>query len=481
MTSLTKKRSTARGFSLALTLIVITLVFIIGFGIIAIVTSQSRTTTNIFQSTKAYYMARTGVDRSMAELRNNVFWAGCGSAASPETVSMSGFRGSYYVTVLSKSTNPTSAIKVWQITSTGVCEGAKRVLNAWITTESFAVYSYFTDYEGYGYWPGSCTFDGPVHTNGVFTFSGHPQFKNRTTCANSKAYDGLKNKDHKKDKGGTQTAWNLDTANNKYLFTKMSDEGKWYDINDPSLTHFYCPLNSNSSNFSTWTDGPVAMGGSTAFSFKCGQSEIKLPIDTSGIKDVADISIDPTGSGNSKYYLQCYMDSGQCKYVIRANTASGAKVTPDPDPVLPSDATVHVNGKLYLQESTIQGKVTIASSNDMYINGNINISDSTNDMVGLVSQNNINVNTPGEDITIHASVLAINGAFQASSYGFSPKTSMNLYGGSIAKSSGYFATASTGYNEHYIFDTRFLNLCPKNYPITGKMKIIGIQDNASLK
>lgn len=474
------KRSGSRGFSLALTLIVITLVFIIGFGIIAIVTSQSRTTTNIMQSTKAYYMARTGVDRAMAELRNDVFWAGCGSASSPETISMSGFTGSYYVTALSKSTNPTSAIKVWQITSKGMSGGATRVLNAWITTESFAVYSYFTDYE-YGYWPAASTFDGPVHTNGVFTYSGHPQYKSRTTCANLKAYDGKKNNEHKKDKGGVQTAWNLNTTNKKYLFTKQWDEGKWFDLTDTSLTHFYCPLNSSSSNFSTWTDGPVAMGGSTDFSFKCAQPGIQLPIDTSGIKNVADISINPTGNSNNKYYMQCYMDSGQCKYVIRSNTASGTKVTPDPDPVLPSDATVHVNGKLYMQESTIKGKVTIASSNEMYLNGDININDSTTDMVGLVSQNNVNVNTPGEDITIHASVLAINGAFQASSYNFDPQTHMYLYGGNIAKSAGIFGTSSSGYVEHYVFDNRFLNQCPKNFPITGKMKIIGIQDNASLK
>ncbi|MGV8121765.1 MAG: hypothetical protein AB2L14_18545 [Candidatus Xenobiia bacterium LiM19] len=481
---MTGKRRGSRGFSLALTLIVITLVFIIGFGIIAIVTSQSRTTTNIMQSTKAYYMARTGVDRAMAELRNDVFWTGCGSTSSPETISMNGFTGSYFVTVLAKSTNPTSAIKVWQITSTGVCDGAKRVLNAWITTESFAVYSYFTDYEGYGVWTSNNTFEGPVHTNGVFTFSGHPQFKSRTTCANVNAYDGLKNKDHKKNKNGNLTAWNLNKTNQKYLFTHEKDESKWFEITDATLSHFYCPYNSTSSNYNTWTDGPVAFAGSTDFSFKCGQQEIKLPIDTSGIKDVADISINPTGNSNNKYYMQCYMDSGQCKYVIRSNTASGTKVTPNPDPVLPSDATVHVNGKLYMQESTIAGKVTIASSNEMYLNDNIFINNSTVDMVGLVSQKNITVNST-DNITIHASILAIEGAFKASDYTFSPKKDMYLYGGNIAKSSGYFGSISGnntyGFTEHYIFDNRFLNQCPKNFPITGKMKIIGIQDNASLK
>jgi len=475
-----KRKHSDKGFSLALTLIVITLVFIIGFGIIAIVTSQSRTTTNIMQSTKAYYMARTGVDRAMAELRANVFWSGCGSAASPETVSLSGFKGSYYVTALSKSTNATSAIKVWQITSTGLCDGATRVLNAWITTESFAVYAYFTDYE-YGYWPGGSTFDGPVHTNGVFTYSGNPQYKSRTTCANAKAYDGLKNKDHKKSKNGVQTAWSLNASSKTYSFTKQWDEGKWFDLTDTTLSHFYCPLNSNSSTFSSWTDGPVAMSGSTDYSFKCAQPEVSLPIDTSGIKNVADISINPSGNSNNKYYMTCYMDNGQCKYCIRSNSATGTKVTGSTDPVLPTDATLHVNGKLYIEESTISGKVTIACSNEMYINGNININNSTNDMVGLVSQKNVNVNTPGEDISIHASILAIEGAFQASSYNFNPKTQMYLYGGNIAKSAGIFGTSGSGYTEHYTFDNRFLNQCPKNFPITGKMKIIGIQDNASLK
>jgi len=133
-----------------------------------------------------------------------------------------------------------------------------------------------------------------------------------------------------------------------------------------------------------------------------------------------------------------------------------------------------------LEESTIAGKVTIASSNEMYINDDIFINDSTTDMVGLVSQKNVNVNST-DDITLHASILAIEGAFRASDYSFTPKKNMYLYGGNIAKSAGYFATSSTGYTEHYIFDNRFLNQCPKNFPITGKMKIIGIQDNASLK
>ncbi len=468
------------GFALAITLIVMALISILAFSIMAIVGAQSRTVSNQAQSIKAYYLARMGIDRAMAELRCNVFWTGrgeSGTESSPSVplkvfnVNAKGFSGTYTVSVLERTSNSTSAIKYWQLTATGQTEDSTRILKSWVTTESFAKYAYFTDYD-YGYWMSGNIFDGPVHTNGLFTYNGNPKYAYQVTCANLRTYDGLNNADE---------GWLLTLGStNRYKYEKQWREGTFYDFNDPSKTHFYCPLNSTSSTYSTWTDGPAAYLGSTNYSFQCGQPEIRLPIDTSGIKNVADISINPSGSSTNNYYMTFYMDGSNCRYVIRSGSSTGTKVTPDPDPLLPGDSTIHVNGNLYLQNSKVKGKVTLAASNQVYIQGNLKLNSTSEDMVGLVGQKDVQVDTPGNDVTIHASILAISGSFKAKSYSFSPQKHMYLYGGNIARSAGYFATSSTGYIEHYVYDTRFLNSCPKNFPITGRMKVLSIEDNAAL-
>ncbi|MDQ7824674.1 MAG: hypothetical protein RDV48_17870 [Candidatus Eremiobacteraeota bacterium] len=470
ITALPRTATSEKGSALALTLVVMALIAVIAFGILAVITSQSRTASSLVSAAKAYYMARIGIDRSLAELRGNAFWAGVGSEASPVSVSMRGISGTYHVTVLAKVTNPTSCIKYWYATSVGRSDGAKRLLTAWVSTESFAKFAYFTDYE-YGYWATGNTFDGPVHTNGIFTMSGHPQYAYAVTCANVNTYSGGRNADE---------GWALSRALGSYKFKKQY-AGSFFDLSDPSLSHFYCPMNSTSSTWSTWTDGPAAMAGSTDFSFSCAQPEIKLPLSTAGIKNAADISINPAGPASNTYYMKTYMDGDICRYQVRKNAGSGALLTPEPDPELPADATVHVNGKLYLEQSTIKGKMTVASAGDMYILGDITYSNGSSDMLGLVSEKNVYVDHPSGDIEIYGSILAISGAFKAKDLSAHPKVNMTLHGGCIAKSAGIFANPSNGYIEHYIFDTRFLSQSPRNFPVTGKMKIFGIDDNASLK
>lgn len=531
------KRRRNHGFSMALTLIVMSLICVIGFGMISIITSQSRTASSLSISSTSYGLAMFGINNAMSNLKSDATWSG----TSTTNVSMARFSGgTYQTTVTGYYVNPTTTEKLWKIISTGTVGDNKRIVTALVTSDTFAKYAYFTDYE-YGYWVTANTFDGPVHTNGCFTYSGNPKYKYETTCANRKRYDGYDNTAAPAIDG----TWTLDlsvdpNSNPKkpyYYFQKQYNLSTWFTIYDPSKTHFYCPKNSTSSTFSTWSDGPAAMTDSSGnaystYSFSCAKDKISLPNNTSWIEGVADVKVNPrstptAAASTNTYTLVCYIDTSdgnKCKYYIL--NSSGNKITDaTSDPELKTssgstDVTIHINGVVTLKARdantpfTTKGRVTIAASNNITIRNNILIdgttkgdtpSSSSTNMLGIVGGGNVSVlsdeatslththggsthtHTGTGDEYIYASILAMNGAFQGSDYSTrgakadGTQSNMYLYGGNIAKSAGYFATSGgAGYIEHYIYDTRFLTRCPKNFPITGNLKILALYDSAAL-
>src|SRR5205807_1751995 len=68
-----------------------------------------------------------------------------------------------------------------------------RQLRVWVQSNSFALYSYFSNVEMAGdYWITGNTFTGPAHTNGHFNFAGTPAFADQTTSSNSDEQVGIK-------------------------------------------------------------------------------------------------------------------------------------------------------------------------------------------------------------------------------------------------------------------------------------------------
>jgi cytoskeletal protein CcmA (bactofilin family) len=139
--------------------------------------------------------------------------------------------------------------------------------------------------------------------------------------------------------------------------------------------------------------------------------------------------------------------------------------------VLGSSGTVSVEG-------TLDGRLSIFSTSQVYITDNLlyeNRATSTNDVLGLVSENNIVVanNTANQsDVIIDGSVFCRNGSFSAESYNSgSPRGHLYLTGSIVQNKRGAIGTFSgstikTGYLKAYRYDERLADLSfrPPFYP-----------------
>jgi hypothetical protein len=102
--------------------------------------------------------------------------------------------------------------------------------------------------------------------------------------------------------------------------------------------------------------------------------------------------------------------------------------------------------------------------------------DYDDDLLGLVAKKSVRVSASApNDLTIQATVMAVEGAFKVDNYWVQPpKGTLHVYGGIIAKYGGYtgvFSPSSgltAGYMEQHGYDQRLLNIAPPFYPTTGR-------------
>jgi hypothetical protein len=140
--------------------------------------------------------------------------------------------------------------------------------------------------------------------------------------------------------------------------------------------------------------------------------------------------------------------------------------------VLGSSGQVSVSG-------TLDGRLSVFSTNQIYITDNLlyeNRSTSSNDVLGLVSENNIviaNNTANATDVIIDGSVFCRNGSFTAEDYNSgSPRGHVYLNGSIVQNKRGAVGTFSgsgtikTGYLKAYRYDDRLADLSfrPPFYP-----------------
>lgn len=163
------------------------------------------------------------------------------------------------------------------------------------------------------------------------------------------------------------------------------------------------------------------------------------------------------------------------------------------DHVIYSSDTVHVKG-------TLDGRLSIASNKDLYIDSDIKYEEepnpdnpadprnNTTDMLGLIARNDVLISDnpensaehdkngeligPPNDLTLDASVFALKGSFTAQNYGSrGVEGRINLIGsiaqydrGAIGNYSG--GTIQNGYLKSYRYDKRLANplVYPPSYP-----------------
>lgn len=440
-----KRKKKQKGIALFLTLIALTLLSIIGFGLVGISTVQSKAALIQQDAARSYYYARIGISLARDELEGNYSWDG-GSYTYVQD-DQGQMQEGYTVTVWRPSDFYTITNKVWKVTSTGVYRGSRRTLTSWLNLESFAIYSYFSDREKMGYYTiwfiWKDKLHGRVHTNGYFSTYYHPQFSGRvTSCNNGDSY--------------------YDSANRRY-----KQGGQWY-TDTSKFFHYY---------YSYSNDCPIAIAGHEAdFSFAGGQPEVPLPVDTGGIQANADYSY----SGTT--YLKFYDDGRvRVKYQSGGSWHTEYKNT--------DNITIHVDGKIIMEGGTLKGKCTVGCTGNMEIEDSLVYKDQNLDVMGVVAGQNIIIKTDpysSKDITLNMVLMALNGSFYVDQYSSGiPRGKLTIYGGLIQESRGPVGTFSsgsirTGYNKDYNYDEKLLNMPPPNYPTTGNVILLSIEDSASL-
>lgn len=451
-----------RGFALLLALMAVTLTAVLAFTAMSLVTFETQGGLQEALAARTYYMARRGIAYASSKLGTNNGYTG-------ETVTFG--EGSCTVTVTPDAANSGSSMKRWAAISVGTIGTASRTLKAWLVSESFSRYVYFSNIEPTGgVWTTGNVFEGPVHTNGHFTLYGVPQYQSRVTSANS-------------DQQATpaRSTKPYDPSTGTYYFNYSSPRAGTGTSTDPAK--FYASHTGNWTN-----DRPTAYNNSQDFTFAGGQPTIPMPTSMAGVANGA------TNTFN-----------GDVTILFNANgtatvtPASGSAVTVNTYPT----ATIYVNGGNARVSGTVHGKVTVgamATSTSDTTKGNINVTGSLlysdtastphNDVTGLVAWNNVNIvtsTTVRQDVSIFASVMAIKGSYQVTNYNSGIwRGQLILTGGLINANAGFTGCISSagaftsGYQESYHYDARLLDSPPPNFPTTGNVILRGLQDYGAL-
>jgi cytoskeletal protein CcmA (bactofilin family) len=286
--------------------------------------------------------------------------------------------------------------------------------------QSFSMFAWMTNDEGGVYWITKDTVFGRVHSNGQLNVSGSPVFTGKVTT-------------HKtiSPKPGTSTS-----------------------------------------------NGIYKQG------YETGVASIAFPTDLSNLMNAST-------SGGRKYTQTVYVTldgksgaSGDGKVYVRKTSYTGTII----DSISMSDASF--NGVIYgtsniYVKGTVDGRLSVASDADIHIVDNVKyekspLTGTTDDMLGLVAENNIIVDQkklPGgttefTNVEINGAIFSRNGSFTAENYSSRPVDGTLTLVGSVVQNLrgpvGTFSgsTLQSGFSKRYYYDPRYNdpNVRPPFFP-----------------
>ena len=469
------------GFALALALFLIVILSIVCFAALNITTLDSRTATEDYKASRAFYAARAGIAFAKSQLtdsahvsltevlhysKRNLQLADGGSAEE-----------AFSLVITPAADNASRVFRIWKIESTGYYDNATRKVIAYLERETFARYAYFSDGEVRNgtelYFTGMEQITGAVHTNSYFNFSGHPKFSSQVVSAN---YDDNR----------------YNASNGTY---KRTDNVYVTDNKD-----FY---RSKLNNYTL--DRPEALNDSPDFSFSGGQRQIPLPSTTSQELIAAANSAQTSLSGTNKGdYRIVFTEDGKAKFYKKKSDgtfsgfpsrANNYRDTPTKtiDTTTIPGTTMYVEGNIYIS-GKVKGRCTLSSSQTTYIVDDLTYANENNCVLGILSEDNIVIRTDintNRDIYIDAILMSLNGSFTVENYNSGkPRGDIHLFGGVVQKVRGPVgtfyansdgsATPATGYNKDYMYDPKLETMPPLHFPNTGKFTIRYFIDKGSL-
>ncbi|MCE1245787.1 MAG: DUF4900 domain-containing protein [Firmicutes bacterium] len=439
------------GYALYFSIILLALCIVAAAGLNKIAEKNRKSAEQAKKDENAYYMARTGLQNAVAGLSRDHWWG----VSAPEKASFENGKCSYTVSVWAPVSNIHASRKLWKVIATGRCEESSHTITAWLIRKPFTDYVYFSDAENSG---DTCLWitdrdkmEGDVHTNGFFSISGRPQFSGKVTSFNNN--DTLMTEDRKK------------YVSNGKVF---KDPSRFY--------HFSTGYN---------LDEPVAIPGAEKnFSFRGGTLDVPMPDDIEYISQAADKTY------NKDIYIK-FFDSGKAR--IRWAKSSGDTVNSgdsgdsqewENEEVDTLNLTLFSEGKVIIEGGVFRGSCTVASAGDMEIRGTISYLNPKKDLLGLISNSDVVLNTEPytkQDLNIDAAIMVINGSLYLKNYldGY-PRGVFSLYGCLTQKCRGPVGTMKkgepySGYVRNFRYDPRLLHKAPPNFPSSGYIEVISVK------
>lgn len=427
---------------------------------------------------------------------------------------------------------------VVRILATGKVGDSVRSLLADVRQDGFIDFVYFTDYEiadpnqssvnctvayawqltGYTH-PSDCeiqftsgdVLNGPVHSNDSMdicgaTFTGpvttgdnqSPYYVTDKGCASATFEDGTPQPSGVMDMPPSNADMKLETRTD--LPTTVQRPGCLY-TGPTSIVFNSSGTMTVISPFTKFTqvagDGnpndPVTSGTNPTM---CGQpgtgsndlgssAGATIPVVSENMIFVQDVPTASTQSTDPNYWKSGTYPSGfTCTNSVSQTYGwkFGALAYPTTNETVPAASPANygcLNGDAYVQ-GVLDGAVTVASDNYIYITGNLTYSaGSSTDILGLVGNNAVWVWNPmsvsrgtttallsAKNRTIDAAILSVQHTFEVQNYSIGPARGTLTVNGAIAqKFRGAVGTSggATGYLKDYNYDPRFATIAPPKF------------------
>ena len=305
--------------------------------------------------------------------------------------------------------------------------------------DSYSKYSYMTDSElsssGSAIWfNNGDNIYGPIHTNGTFRMSGTPSFYGLITSPNS---------------------WIAHSTNGA-------------SPNFHGGENFNAPDKSSPSNYEM--NKLVAAANSGGLQFN---ANLEVNFDVDG--DIGYANIREATSASCGWGCTYTQYSDWEEYDLSS-----------------FNGIISTSGKVQV-EGTVKGAVTIHSEDEIEIVGDIlydtsPLADSSStDILGLVSEGDVIVDrnahsaSGSQDLTIHASIMALNTSFEVENYNSGVKGTLNILGGLIQRNRGPVGTFNSygivsGYSKNYQYDGRLKSTIPPSFPRESVFSIVYWKD-----
>lgn len=323
--------------------------------------------------------------------------------------------------------------------------------NIEVTTEvlmqrdSYSKYSYMTDSElsssgGAIWFNDGDNIYGPIHTNGTFKMSGTPSFYGLITSPNM---------------------WDAHSTNGA-------------SPNFLGGENFNAPDKSSPNNYEL--------------------NKLKLAASEGGITFNGDIEVNLYENNDIGYadINKAVVTSYSCGTRRRPRICTNTTWVQETLDLTTFDGIISSEGKISVQ-GELKGALTLHSEDEIEITGDITyhtspLADSSStDILGLVSEGDVIVDrnahsaSGSQDLTIHASIMALNTSFEVEDYNSGVKGTLNVLGGLIQKNRGPVGTFNShgivsGYSKNYQYDGRLKSTIPPSFPRESVFSIVYWKD-----